>query len=103
MSKQPSSENSLPNEQPVSKYQGFEPCKVHRSALKNAPYNPRSMDDEARKKLRKQLKTHKLVEGIVWNVRTGNIVGGHQRIGIVDELERGQDYYLTVCKIDVDE
>jgi hypothetical protein len=42
-----------------------------------------------------------LVESLIWNRRTGNLVGGHQRISILDELEGSQDYSLDVSVIDV--
>jgi len=43
------------------------------------------------------------VETLVWNKRTGRLVSGHQRLGILDELEGGSDYKLQVAAIDVDE
>lgn len=43
-----------------------------------------------------------LVEALVWNKQTGNLVGGHQRIGIMDDLEGTADYLMDVCVIDVD-
>lgn len=38
-----------------------------------------------------------------WNKRTGNLVGGHQRLLILDALERGRDYLVTVAVVDMDE
>jgi hypothetical protein len=38
-----------------------------------------------------------------WNRRTGLIVGGHQRIGIMDSLMGTSDYTMRVAAIDVDE
>ena len=32
----------------------------------------------------------------MWNEKTGNLVGGHQRLSVLDELEGNQDYELTV-------
>lgn len=87
----------------VSKYQNFYTTTVHRSQLKNAPYNPRIMDKGAMKRLREGLKKHGLVQPIIWNKRTGNIVGGHQRVSQLDTLERSENYDLTVAVIDVDE
>lgn len=55
------------------------------------------------KRLRDGIKMHGLVGGIIWNKRTGNIVGGHQRIQQLDELEGKKDYELDVDVIDVDE
>lgn len=86
-----------------SKYQKFEMATIHRSQIKNADYNPRIMDREAKKRLKKNLQENGLVSAITWNKRTGNIVGGHQRIEQLDALEKNQDYSLDVCVVDVDE
>ena len=87
----------------LSKFQGWEPSTIDRREIKNAPYNPRTIDRAARAKLVKSLKKLKLVEPLVWNARTGYLVGGHQRISVLDELEGRQDYLLTVSRIDVDD
>lgn len=71
--------------------------------LQEAPYNPRVMDEHGHKLLNKSLKKSGLVETIVWNKRTGNVVGGHQRLSELDKLEGGKDYALDVAVIDVDE
>ena len=77
--------------------------RVHRSQLKNAPYNPRVISDKARNKLKANLKKVGLVEPIIWNARTGNIVGGHQRISVIDSLEGTEDYTIDVSRVDLDE
>lgn len=87
----------------VSRFQKFETVTIPRGEIKNAPYNPRTIDVHARKKLKEQLKKRGLIETLCWNRRTGNLVGGHQRISILDDLEGSQDYLLTVSAIDVDE
>lgn len=86
----------------MAKYQKFEIEIIHRSKIKNAPYNPRFIDDEARKRLKQGLKTFGLVSTIVWNKRTGNLVSGHQRLSIMDELEKSEDYELSVSVVDID-
>lgn len=86
-----------------SKYQNFEFKTISRSQIKNAEYNPRIMDKNAKKRLKEGLKKHGLVSALTWNKRTGNLVGGHQRLEQLDSLEKNQDYDLTVCVIDVDE
>lgn len=53
------------------------------------------------KALRKSIRVHGLVDTLVWNKRTGNLVGGHQRLTQLDNLEKTQDYKLTVAVIDV--
>lgn len=87
----------------IAKHQSFEVETIHRSKIRNAPYNPRIIDDEARKRLKRGLKRFGLVESLVWNKRTGNLVSGHQRLSIMDELEKTKDYELVVSVIDVDE
>ena len=86
-----------------SKYQNFTFATINRADIKNAEYNPRVMDKEAKKRLKKNLQENGLVSAITWNKRTGNIVGGHQRIEQLDALERNKNYSLDVCVVDVDE
>lgn len=86
-----------------SKYQKFKVQTINRADIKNAEYNPRIMDKEAKKRLKKNLKENGLVSAITWNKRTGNIVGGHQRIEQLDALEGNKNYSLDVCVVDVDE
>jgi ParB-like chromosome segregation protein Spo0J len=87
----------------LSTYQTFEMATIHRSKLLNATYNPRTLSPAQKRRLKKIIAKHGLVAPIVWNVRTGNIVGGHQRISILDSLEGKGDYSLTVAQIDVDD
>lgn len=86
-----------------SKYQNYDTETINRSEIKNAPYNPRIMDAKAKKRLRQNIAKHGLVAALTWNRRTGNLVGGHQRLEQLDSLEKDKDYELTVCVIDVDE
>ena len=86
-----------------SKFQKGEMQTLKRSQLKGAEYNPRIIDKEAKKRLKKNPQEHGLVSPITYNKRTGNIVSGHQRISQLDALEKNQDYTLDVWVIDVDE
>ena len=85
-----------------SKYQSYETQVISRDQIKNADYNPRIMDESAKKRLRANLAKHGLVSALTWNKRTGNLVGGHQRLEQLDALEKSKDYELTVCVVDVD-
>lgn len=76
---------------------------VHRSQLINHPCNPRVISDEERRRLKKLLKRHGLLEGPVWNERSGNLVGGHQRVSICDSLVGHANYTLHVAAVDLDE
>ena len=86
-----------------SKYQKYTFETISRADIQNAEYNPRIMDKEAKKRLKKNLAENGLVSAITWNKRTGNIVGGHQRLEQLDALEKNKDYSLDVCVVDVDE
>jgi hypothetical protein len=83
--------------------ESFTTREIHRKQLVGAIYNPRVITDQERTKLKKAIARHGLVAPVTWNERTGNIVGGHQRIGIMDSLMKTGDYSLTVAVIDVDE
>jgi hypothetical protein len=87
----------------LTRYSSFSPEVVHRSELKNAPYNPRRITDSARRRLKKNLETVGLVQPIVWNRRTGHIVGGHQKVKCLDALEGTHDYLVPVAVVDMDE
>jgi ParB-like chromosome segregation protein Spo0J len=57
--------------------------------LRPAPYNPRlelPKTDPRYRKLRRSLRDFGLVEPLVWNRRTGHVVGGHQRLRILRQL-----------------
>lgn len=90
-------------ENKISRYQKFDTEVISRSEIKNAEYNPRIMDKNAKARLKKVIREHGLVSAITWNKRTGNLVGGHQRLEQLDNLEKSKDYELTVCVVDVDE
>lgn len=49
------------------------------AVLERAPYNPRTISTKAKQGLAASIRTFGLVEPIIWNERTGYIVGGHQR------------------------
>ena len=86
-----------------SRFDKGNPEVIAHSLLKNAPYNPRQIERDDAERLRKSLKEHGLVDLPIWNRRTGNLVGGHQRISQLDSLEGSKDYELMVNVIDVDE
>lgn len=54
--------------------------------IKAAPYNPRvdlKPGDVAYERLKRSIEEFDLVEPLVWNRRTGHLVGGHQRLSIL--------------------
>lgn len=71
--------------------------------IKPAAYNPRvplQRGDPAYERLRRSIDTFGAVEPMVWNERTGNLVGGHVRFSIL--RERG-DAAVTVSVVDLSE
>jgi ParB-like chromosome segregation protein Spo0J len=57
--------------------------------LKPAPYNPRlslKKTDRRYRKLAASLREFGLVEPLIWNELTGNVVGGHSRLAILTEM-----------------
>ena len=90
----------------LSKYIKSESVELNRSAIHFADYNPRKLSDESRKTLKRGIKKFGLVGGIVVNKRTGlTVVSGHQRLSVMDELQKfpDNDYYIRVDVIDVNE
>jgi len=83
--------------------EAFVTTEMNRAELKQAPYNPRILSDQQRRKLKAGLKRHGLVSPVTWNRHTGNIVGGHQRLSVLDSIMGTSDYRLTVAVIDVPE
>jgi hypothetical protein len=79
-----------------------ESAEIMRSEIVFADYNPRRISEDARKTLRKGLKTFGLVGGIVVNKRTNTgkymLVSGHQRLTEMDAIQGypGKDYPVRV-------
>lgn len=78
-------------------------------SLRAAPYNPRRISDRSLAGLGESIKRFGLVEPIVWNKQTGNVVGGHQRLRVlraqgeseasvvVVDLAIGEEHALNVA------
>ena len=63
--------------------------KIPAEKLKAAKYNPRKdlkPGDAEYEKLRRSIEEFGYVEPVIWNKRTGNIVGGHQRYKVLTAL-----------------
>lgn len=68
-------------------------------SLNPAVYNPREIDEESFKALKKSIERFKLVEPIVIN-QNKTIIGGHQRVRACKEL----GYIVVTCvKVDLDQ
>ena len=63
--------------------------KIKIDKLNPAEYNPRKdlkPGDSEYEKLKQSIQTFGYVEPVLWNKRTGNIIGGHQRYKVLVEL-----------------
>ena len=57
--------------------------------LKAAEYNPRKdlrPGDAEYEKLKRSIQEFGYVEPVIWNKRTGTVVGGHQRLKVMKDL-----------------
>lgn len=72
------------------------------SNINPAAYNPRidlQPDDLEYQKLKKSIDEFGYIDPLIWNEKTGNLVGGHQRYKILLE---GKPEKLTVSVVDLD-
>lgn len=60
---------------------------VEISSINPSAYNPRDITPEAFEGLKASLKKFGMVDPLVVNTRTGNLVGGHQRLKAAQALE----------------
>lgn len=65
-----------------------------------ADYNPRVISRAAQERLRASLQTFGIAGGIVFNVRTSRVVGGHQRIRLLAEAAVDR---VDVTQVDLSE
>jgi len=63
--------------------------KVPVGKLQAAAYNPRKQlkpGDAEYEKLKRSITEFGYVEPVIWNRKTGNVVGGHQRLQVLKDL-----------------
>ncbi len=89
--------------QRLSKVQKFRVERISRGDIKTVPWNPRTIDKAAKKRLEKILRKTGLVDTLVYNKRSGNLVGGHQRLSIIDAIEGSPNFSLDVAVVDIDD
>ncbi|QQT43378.1 Uncharacterised protein [Sphingobacterium multivorum] len=87
----------------TNKHKSSEPITLKRSQITLAHYNPRKISPEARKQLKANIKRLGMMGGVIWNEATGNLVGGHQKVSILDEINKypANDYDITVEKVNL--
>ena len=77
--------------------------KISVERLNPAEYNPRKAlkaGDAEYEKLKRSIQEFGYVEPVIWNKRTGNVVGGHQRLTVMKDLGYTEIDCVTV---DLDE
>ena len=78
--------------------------KVSVSEINPAEYNPRrdlKPGDPDYEKLKRSIETFGYVEPLVWNDKTGNLVGGHQRLSVL--VEQGvKDIAVSVVNLSLE-
>ena len=87
----------------LTPFQTGSTVEMDRSSLHKAPYNPRTITADQRRRLKEEIERHGYLDRVVWNKTTGNIVRGHQRIGILDTLNGTKNYRLEVTVVEKDE
>lgn len=92
----------------LNKFFKSETVEILRSKIRPSDYNPRTISKEARLSLKRSIKAYGVVGGMVWNKLSTNLVSGHQKLSILDELNgydqktKANDYLLKVEAISVD-
>ena len=78
------------------------PCLLTKkiNEISSSKYNPRKITDEAMGRLTKSLAEFGNIQPITWNVRTGNVVGGHQRLKVYKAMGKTE---VDVWAVDLDE
>jgi hypothetical protein len=89
----------------MSKIEKGQIVDLMRSSIKLADYNPRKITAKAREKLKRAIKKHGVVQPFIVNKQTGNtLVSGHQRLNILDEIEKysaEKDYTVRCIVLDM--
>ncbi len=77
--------------------------KIKLTNINPAKYNPRKdlqPGDPEYEKLKKSMEAFGLVDPLVWNKRSGNLIGGHQRLKVLKEMGHTEAH---VSVVDLDE
>ncbi len=73
------------------------------SEIKPAPYNPRTISQDALNGLAASLERFGVVEPIIWNEKTKHIVGGHQRYEVLKQRGDVEAQVIVVSLDDLEE
>jgi DNA modification methylase len=76
--------------------------KIDINKINPAPYNPRKdlkPGDREYEKLKRSIQEFDIVEPLVWNERSGNLVGGHQRLKILRNELKAKEVEVSVVDL----
>ena len=65
--------------------------------------NPRIIEKSSLKRLEKSLKEFGLVQPITINKLNNKVLGGHQRLFVMDTIQKGEDYLVPTCEIECED
>ena len=77
--------------------------RVPRSQIKLAEYNPRQIGVDEKRRLKRSLEANGLSQPFVFNQRNNTLVGGHQRLSILDKSAPDGDWMVPVVIRDLSE
>jgi hypothetical protein len=89
-----------PSETPTTTRPVLEYKVIQLSSMTPAPYNPREISDEAEARLEESMTRWGLVENVVWNKRSGFIVGGFRRYR---QLQKQGATEAMTCIVDLND
>ena len=69
--------------------------KVSIKDIKPASYNPRKISDDNKESLKNSIEEFGLVDPIIINLKTNNIIGGHQRFNYLYNKDKDQELILV--------
>lgn len=99
--RRPKSEIRNPKSAPALK--GLTMRRIAVTDIRPAPYNPRKdlrPGDAEYEKLKRSIAAFGLVDPLIWNQRSGNLVGGHQRLKVVVREFGAREVDVAVVDLD---
>ena len=86
----------------LTKLQRFTVERLERRMIQGAPYNPRVILPHERQRLEKLVRKLGLLGPVTVNKLSGyTLVGGHQRLAVLDAYEKSDDYLLDVAVVEL--
>jgi|GEM_PF-913936 len=95
--------NDMAKKRVTTAVQGTTIQRVPINRIKPAAYNPRKHlrpSDPEYQRIKRSISTFGLVDPLVWNKRTGNLVGGHQRLNILRDEFGAAEVDVSVVNLD---